>query len=80
MQGFGFTGDFLGECNNTVYSQAQKIACRFKELVSAHHSCQKGWLVLQLYWVDTGIPTVCMVSFRVMIILLICRIKINVAG
>ena len=48
-QGFGFTGDFLKEWNNSVYCRVQKIRCRFKELARACHSCEKCGLKVELY-------------------------------
>ncbi len=41
VQGFGFTGDFLDEWNNSVYCRVHKIACRFKEQARIRHSCEK---------------------------------------
>ncbi len=40
-QGFGFTGDFLGDWNNSVYCRVQKIPCKFKEQARIRHSCEK---------------------------------------
>ncbi len=40
-QGFGFTGAFLDEWNNSVYCQVQKIACKFKEQAIIRHSGKK---------------------------------------
>ncbi len=40
-QGFGFTGNFLDEWNNSVYCRVQKISCRFKEQARIRHSCEK---------------------------------------
>ncbi len=44
-QGFGFTGGFLDEWNNSVYCRVQKITCRFKELARIRHSCEKCGLI-----------------------------------
>ncbi len=45
VQGFGFTGYFLDEWNNSGYCRVQKISCRFKELARIRHSCEKCGLV-----------------------------------
>ncbi len=41
-QGFGFTGGFLDEWNNNVYSRVQKINCRFKEQAKIRHSVRNA--------------------------------------
>ncbi len=40
-QGFGFTGNYLDEWNNSVYCQVQIIPCRFKEQARIRYSCEK---------------------------------------
>ncbi len=46
-QGFGFTGDFLDEWNNSVYCRVQKIPCRSKEQPRIRYSCEKYGLVIR---------------------------------
>ncbi len=41
VQGFGFTGYFLDDWNNSVYYRVQKIPCKFKEQMRIRHSCEK---------------------------------------
>ncbi len=48
VQNFGFTGNFLDERNNRVYSRVQKVSCRFKELARIRHSCEKCGLAVPI--------------------------------
>ena len=40
-QGFGFTGDFLKERNNSAYFRLKEIPCEFKEQARARHPGEK---------------------------------------
>jgi len=53
-QGFGFTGNFLKEWNDSLYCRVQKIPCRFKEQARACHSCEKCGFAA------TGLMRVCL--------------------
>ncbi len=45
-QGFGFTGDFLKERNNSAYFRLKKIPCGFKQQARARHTGEKCGLDL----------------------------------
>jgi hypothetical protein len=40
-QGFGFTGDFLMERNNSAYFRLKKTPCEFKEQARTRHPGEK---------------------------------------
>ncbi len=51
-QGFGFTGNFLKERNNSAYFRPKKNPCGFKEQARARHTGEKCGLAYQNKIID----------------------------